>query len=255
MKKGIFHRAANRARFVLPPKLVSLAYILYRLRGAHFQDGFLTVHNSDFREEPKFRKAYQLGKATQSWGRQDVEWRAYICCWAAWSVRDKDGDFVECGVNRGGLSRTVMHYVEFDKLDKRFWLLDTFEGLVDRLISDDERRLGMSAGGYDPCYEEVKETFGSIPGVRIIKGIIPDTLSQVTAKKICYLSIDMNNAAPEIAAAEYFWNNIVSGGIVVLDDYGWTKQINQKRAFDEFAGARGVRVLSLPTGQGLIVKP
>jgi O-methyltransferase len=253
--KDILHRAANKARFVAPATLTSLAYVLYRARAAYFQDGLLTVHNSDFRKDPKFREAYRLGKATGSWDRQDVEWRAYVCCWAAWSVHDKEGDFVECGVNRGGLSRTVMHYVEFDKLDKRFWLLDTYEGLVDHLISEDERRLGILPGGYDPCYEEVVETFRSVPGVRIIKGVVPDTLGHVMAEKICYLSLDMNNAAPEIAAAEHFWNRLVSGGMVVLDDYGWAKQINQKRAFDGFAERRGVRVLSLPTGQGLILKP
>jgi O-methyltransferase len=199
----------------MPATLMSLGYMLYRARGAYFQDGLLSVHNSDFRKDRKFREAYRLGKATGSWGRQDVEWRAYVCCWAAWSVREKEGDFVECGVNRGGYSRTVMHYVDFDRLDKRFWLLDTYEGLVDRLILEDERRLGILAGGYDPCYEQVMETFRLVPGARIVKGVIPDTLAQVTANKICYLSIDMNNAAPEIAAAEYFWDVLVSGGVIV----------------------------------------
>ena len=65
----------------------------------------------------------------------------------------------------------------------------------------------------------------------------------------------MNNTAPEIAAAEHFWDRLVPGGIIVLDDYGWRKQINQKIAFDRFAEARNVNVLSLPTGQGLLMKP
>jgi hypothetical protein len=42
----------------------------------------------------------------------------------------------------------------------------------------------------------------------------------------------MNNTTPEIAAAERFWDRLVPGGIIVLDDYGWRKQINQKIAFD-----------------------
>jgi O-methyltransferase len=229
--------------------------MLYRIGGAYFQDGLLTVHNSDFRQDPKFHDAYSLGKATGSWGRQDVEWRAYICCWAAWSVREKDGDFVECGVNRGGLSRTVMHYVDFERLGKRFWLLDTYEGLPAHLISEDERRLGILPGGYSACFDQVVETFRGVPGVAIVKGIVPDTLERVTSEKVCYLSLDMNNAAPEIAAAEHFWDHLVSGGVIVLDDYGWAKQINQKRAFDHFAHERGVKVLALPTGQGLILKP
>src|SRR5579863_2514290 len=229
--------------------------MLYRARGAYFQDGLLTVHNSDFRTDSKFREAYRLGKATGSWGRQDVEWRAYVCCWAAWSVRCRDGDFVECGVNRGGLSRAVMHYVDFASLDKRFWLLDTFTGLVDELISEDERRLGILPGGYAPCYDEVAQTFAAFPRVKIVKGIVPDTLSRLTSEKICYLSLDMNNTAPEIAAAEYFWDKMVSGGVIVLDDYGWQKQINQKLAFDHFAERNAIKILSLPTGQGLIIKP
>jgi hypothetical protein len=60
---------------------------------------------------------------------------------------------------------------------------------------------------------------------------VADTLSQVTVTAICYLSLDMNNTTPEIAAAERFWDRLVPGGIIVLDDYGWRKQINQKIAF------------------------
>jgi hypothetical protein len=253
--RELLHAAFDKARFVAPAGLTTLAHMLYRLRGAYFQDGLLTVHNSDFRKDPRFREAYRLGKATGSWGRQDVEWRAYVCCWAAWSVRDKPGDFVECGVNRGALSRAVMHYIGFEQLGKRFWLLDTYEGLAEHLISEDERRLGILPGGYEPCFEQVVATFRSIRGVEIVRGIVPDTLASVTSERVCYVSLDMNNAAPEIAAAEHLWERLVSGGIIVLDDYGWAKQINQKRAFDSFAERRGVKILGLPTGQGLIIKP
>ena len=75
-------------------------------------------------------------------------------------------------------------------------------------------------------------------GAGFVRGMVPDTLSQVTATAICYLSLDMNNTAPEIAAAEHFWDRLVPGGIIVLDDYGWRKQINQNIAFDRFAGSQ-----------------
>ena len=65
----------------------------------------------------------------------------------------------------------------------------------------------------------------------------------------------MNCAVPEIAAAEYFWDKLVSGAVIVLDDYGWVCHIEQKLAFDEFASRKNVQVLVLPTGQGLIFKP
>jgi hypothetical protein len=61
--------------------------------------------------------------------------------------------------------------------------------------------------------------------------------------------------SPKIAAAEYFWSRIVSGGVIILDDYGFPHHINQKLAFDQFAKERNVQILCLPTGQGIIFKP
>jgi O-methyltransferase len=77
----------------------------------------------------------------------------------------------------------------------------------------------------------------------------------VRAEKVCYLSIDMNCAEPEIAAAEFFWDKMVTGAAMILDDYGWLGQGVQKRAFDDFARRKRVPLLCLPTGQGLILKP
>lgn len=148
-----------------------------------------------------------------------------------------------------------MHYIAFERLPKRFWLLDTFCGLPEKYLSKEEQALGIQAGGYDECYHEVVKTFEDFDNVSIIRGAVPDTLDQVSAEKICYLSLDMNCAEPEIAAAVFFWDKLVSGAVVILDDYGWKKHIHQKLAFDEFARERGVQVLALPTGQGLIFKP
>jgi hypothetical protein len=64
----------------------------------------------------------------------------------------------------------------------------------------------------------------------------------------------MNCVGPEIAAIEYFWPRLVHGALVILDDYGWSAHIAQKLAMDDFAGKVGTKILSLPTGQGLIIK-
>ncbi len=100
----------------------------------------------------------------------------------------------------------------------------------------------------------MREKFSAFPNVKLIPGRVPESLSQVPSKRIAYLSIDMNAAAPEKAALEYFWDRLVPGAIVVLDDYNWRLHVNQKRAIDQFAQSRQTEVLSLPTGQGLLVK-
>lgn len=239
----------------LPHSMSNPLFMLRRIFGAYAQDGFFTVHDAPFRRDPKFQEAYRLAHNTGSFGTWHVEWRTYVCCWAAQRAMTLPGDLVECGVNRGGYSRAVVHYVDLAEQPKKLWLLDTFEGLVEEQISPEERARGIAAGGYSDCYEAVCETFAPFPNVELVRGAVPDTLPKVTAETISYLSIDMNCAAPEIAAAEHFWPKLASGAAVVLDDYGWKTYAAQRKAFDAFALEKGVPILSLPTGQGLILKP
>ena len=71
---------------------------------------------------------------------------------------------------------------------------------------------------------------------------------------VCYLSLDMNNTLPEIAAAEHFWPKLVPGGIMLLDDYSYAGYEEQHAAFNDFAGRQKISILALPTGQGLAIK-
>lgn len=225
-------------------------------RATYNQDGLVTAHYAGFVEEPRFRTAYAAGSATGSWPHGDLHWRAHVICWAAARGAGLPGDFVECGVNRGGFALTAMKYVGFENLGKTFHLLDTFEGLVDAQLTAEERRAGLRGGGYEPCHAAVLRTFAPYgPAVRVIQGAVPETLVCVEAKQIAFLSIDMNAREPEIAAAEFFWNRLVSGAAMVIDDYGWRKHGAQRVAFDEFARSKGVPLLVLPTGQGLILRP
>jgi O-methyltransferase len=249
-------RAGRAARWLLR-HMPGGSWELIPGRFTYNRDGLATVTNCDFINDPRFAEAYRLGEQTRSWKDGRIQWRIHVLCWAADKASRLEGDFVECGVNRGGFSRAVMHFVDFPRLGKTFYLLDTFRGLEDRLISDAERKLGVGTGKwfeYEECYDAVCKTFEGLPVV-IVRGVVPETLPQVKTEKVCYLSIDMNCAAPEIAAAEYFWDKLVPGAVMVLDDYGWDSHYEQKLAFDRFAARKGVMVLVLPTGQGLIFKP
>jgi len=218
-------------------------------------DGIITSNNCDFIKEPRFEKAYAAAAATQPWEGFNMPWRVYIVCWLADKVKNLPGDFVECGVNTGAYSRAVIEYIDFSKLNKTFYLLDTYEGLVAEQITENEYQAGVGVylHNYKNVYDQVVETFKPFP-VKVIKGAVPGTLSQCDAKQLCYLSIDMNVKEPEIAAANFFWDKIVPGGVMILDDYGFPKHIEQKKAFDEFAKGKNINILSLPTGQGIVFK-
>ncbi len=224
--------------------------------GVFDEDCLITSLNHDFVSDPRFIKAYEAGKATGAMfpGR----WRFHVALWAAQHAAKLPGDFVECGVNNGSFSKAILTYLPWEDLSKSFYLFDTWAGFDIKQLKAEEISLGVLErySGYDDgVYESVVETFGRHSRVKLYRGSVPQTLAQAQIEKVSYLSIDMNCSAPEISAAEYFWDMLVPGAVIVLDDYGFNgSHMVQKRAFDGFASTRGTEVLSLPTGQGLIFK-
>ena len=231
----------------LPVRLVRRTSLRYD------EDGLISLHDATFAEDARFAAAYRAGVATGSWSGASIRWRAHVACWAASIGARLEGDFVECGVNRGGLARTVADFVGLAATDRKFWLLDTYEGLDTSKLSDAERERA-SKWAYEPCYEAVQRTFADLPGARIVRGPVPDTLPQVDARRVAYLSLDMNCAAPEIAAFRHFWPLLSPGAIVLLDDFGWAGHEEQRDAFKALSHELGFTILSLPTGQAVIAR-
>ncbi len=237
-------------------------YLLPKAKITYSNDLLYTFHNADFLKEPLFAESYELGKNTDGGTllkNYDIQWRIHVLCWAAKHAMNLDGDFVDCGVHTGIFARAVMHYTHFEESSKKYYLLDTFNGLDNKYSSDKELERNILMG-YDKedsaqLYNQVVNTFKGF-NVKIIKGTVPDTLLEVDSQKICYLSVDMNCVYPEVATLEYFWDKMVSGGVIILDDYGYANSTNdQKEAHDKFATSKGVKILTLPTCQGLLIKP
>jgi O-methyltransferase len=213
----------------------------------------LWPHGSDFLDDELFRRAYAAGKATGSWWGYDIEWRAYVVCWAALHGRSLPGDYVECGVHRGGYARMIAEYVDLGRIpEKKFYLVDTFCGIPDRYSR--EGSASMFAGAYDDCYDEVARTFSAYANAVLVRGIVPDILPGLEADCVCFLSIDLNCVEPSVAALEHFWPRMSPGAAIVLDDYNFKAFADQKAGLDSLAAKIGVAILSLPTGQGLLIK-
>ncbi|MEK7090514.1 MAG: TylF/MycF/NovP-related O-methyltransferase, partial [Patescibacteria group bacterium] len=185
--------------------------------------------------------------------KQRPYWERYIAMWAASHAKHLEGDYVECGVATGMTAMSVVDYIDFKNMpDRKFYLFDTFRGLDKRFSTNQE--YARYKDKYSDSYEFIRDSFRQFPNVIIVRGAIPETLSKVDIKSISYLHIDMNCVMPEIGAVNYFWPKLETAAMVILDDYGWLKHKDQKRAMDEFALENKVKILTLPTGQGLMIK-
>src|SRR5436853_5655109 len=93
--------------FILKPIYIIRGYSLVYGKLTYRQDGLYTTCNTDFLREPKFVEAFRRGRQAGILHDSKIEYRAYIACWAGLKGRDLEGDFVECGVYRGAMSRMV----------------------------------------------------------------------------------------------------------------------------------------------------
>ncbi|KAA1251986.1 class I SAM-dependent methyltransferase [Mycobacterium simiae] len=233
------------------------------LSRTYAQDGLVSVHTHAFMQDPAFVRAYARGvKAIGGTDDYRIHWRAHIALWVASIASRLDGDFVECGVNKGFMSSAIMEYLDWNALDRDFYLLDTFAGMDERFVAADERDVALQhntdnleTGFYVKGADSVRANFAEWPRAHIVEGVVPETLAQVPSRHVAYLHLDMNCAPPEIAALEYFWDRLVPGATVLLDDYAYRGYEPQGVATDEFARAHNVTVCALPTGQGLLIKP
>lgn len=221
------------------------------------RDGLRTRHTAAFLDGPAFQAAYARGNAMPGAVDKGIQWRIHVALWAARQARDLPGDFVECGVNAGVTSGAILADLDWNTLDKTFWLLDTFEGPDPALFNDAERAAGRDTHHLAWDYASVEEArahFAEWPRADLVQGRVPDTLPRVTSERIAFVHLDMNCAAPELAAARALWPRLVPGALMLLDDYAYEGYDAQRRAFDGFASEVGISVLTIPTGQGLIVK-
>ena len=101
----------------------------------------------------------------------------------------------------------------------------------------------------------MSETFRKRTNVRFVEGLLPESLSGLDAQEIAFLHIDLNSAEPEVQSLEFLWPRLTSGAIVLLDDYAYVGSETQYAAMNRFAESHEIRILTMATGQGLLIKP
>lgn len=225
------------------------------------QDGLATRHNCEFMRDPNFTRAYATGMQNGN-PATTIEWRVHVALWCATQCIHLPGDYVECGVHTGILSGAIMTWLDFGKqIERKFYLFDTWQGIPIEQISDAERIIGVpnmnrKYQNGDELHAKAVEKFSAWSNAVVVRGRVPESLSVMdSSRPIAFASIDMNVAEAEMAAADHLWPRMMPGGYMLLDDYGQSAHINQKRAWDHWALQHQIMILSLPTGQGLIRKP
>lgn len=239
-----------------------MGYTALNAKDYYSSDGLFTPHQPRFLESPGFQAAYRRGIEASQGFDPNFEWRVHIALWAASRALEVPGDFVECGVNAGFISSAILQYLDWESTNKTFYLVDTFAGPPLTQYSQQEIQQGRdqvarqasASGAYVTDIERVRSNFRPWPHATVAQGEVPAILPQLPVKEIAFVHLDMNSAAPECAALEFFWPLLSARGLILLDDYAYFHSNPQGDALDILARRLGIEILSLPTGQGLILK-
>jgi O-methyltransferase len=209
--------------------------------------------------DARYDAVFQKANAIANWvgGRSDavpmMRERMYVVYWAARNALRLNGDFVECGVYRGGSAIICAETTKGAVEGRRFYLFDTFSGTPKANL--DKSEAGFEYKRADTDVDVVRQRlaeYGDLPV--IVQGNVPDTFAQLPEFPVAYLHIDINTAFATSASLEFFYDRLVKGAVVVLDDYGWEGYGALRQRINEFAAAHNALVLPLRCGTGLLVK-
>jgi O-methyltransferase len=168
------------------------------------------------------------------------------------------GDFVECGVWRGGSS--IVAALTFERLagrrhGRRIHLFDTFEGMappteIDVDVSGTRAETYIAqfgdGGKWVYCDEaEVARNFEAA-GVRhselvFVRGRVEETIPARAPRRISVLRLDTDWYESTLHEFEHLWPRLVSDGMCIVDDYGFWA--GSRAATDEYFAKRGEHVL------------
>ncbi|WP_417727300.1 TylF/MycF/NovP-related O-methyltransferase [Roseovarius sp.] len=182
--------------------------------------------------------------------------RSYTLLALARLVREIEGNFAECG-SRYGKSSLFLLSGAGPQSAKRLHVFDSFEGLSDP-GQDDIQTSGKSewSKGDLAVPEDIVRRNLSEFGDRVVlhKGWIPERFGDVEDEEFSLVHIDVDLYEPTLAAVAFFYPKVKPGGVILCDDYGSADCPGAKKAIDEFFSDKPEKILSMTSGQSLVIK-
>jgi len=184
------------------------------------------------------------------------------------------GDFVECGVWRGGSVMTMAKtLLEIGNASRKLWLYDTYSGMTAPTQADVASDTGLSAqelldttpvddGNNVWCVASLDDVRSNVLGtgypedrLEFVVGPVEETLIHTVPESIALLRLDTDWYESTRASLEHLYPKLVPGGVCILDDYGHWR--GARKAVDEYFDGNGSVPLMMPIDYSgrIFVKP
>jgi len=160
-----------------------------------------------------------------------------------------EGDTAECGVYKGASSYLICRRIP--GLGKSHHIFDSFEGLSAPRLEDGSY---WKKGDLSSSEKVLRENLKDFSYVKYYKGWIPEKFLMVSDLAFCFVHLDIDLYQPTLDSLIFFYQRMVPGGIILCDDYGFISCPGAKKAMDSYFIDKPEKIISLPTGQGFVMK-
>ncbi len=180
------------------------------------------------------------------------QYRCYELWELARQVAPLSGDVIEVGVWKGGTGTVIAKASEINS-ESKVYLCDTFEGVVKAGENDTIYKGGEHRDTSEEIVTGLLDKV-NLKNTTILKGIFPEDFAEKMADKsykFCHIDVDTYASAKDIF--DFVWPRMVTGGVVVFDDFGFWGCEGVTRLVNNLHLPDGFKVYNL-NGHGLIIK-
>jgi O-methyltransferase len=147
-----------------------------------------------------------------------------------------EGDICEFGVAQGATSALLAN--EIRSTSRHIWLFDSFAGLPEPTEDDEVVDKRDWAGAMRSPRFRVEQRLRKIgfphDRVHIVAGFFPESAKRNAPDQVCFAYVDFDLYQPICDALEFVDQRMPTGGMIVVDDYGYSVFPGAKKAVDNF---------------------
>lgn len=207
------------------------------LKPLNFKLGRLSKsgYQNDF-NEPEFKRLYDFCSPYTMTSQQKMY--SLFCSMQYIIEHGIEGDFVECGVWKGGSTMLIASYLkEHNITNRKIYLYDTFEGMAEpgdhdidlhgekaittySKMSTGENKSEWAYAGLMEVKENMQKTGFSDDNLIYVEGMVEDTIPKTVPERIALLRLDTDWYESTKHELEHLYPLLITKGVLILDDFG-----------------------------------
>lgn len=220
-----------------------------RISAAVFGDFPISEDNKLWRQDQNFLRQYNRLSPANPYSQD----RKFVLREFVRFTQHVPGAMAECGCFEGASAWFMANELP----DTPVYLFDSFEGLSQPSKNDiplTDHSFSWKTGDLTTSEANLRKNLENFSNINVMKGWIPQRFNEVAEQLFRFVHIDVDLFQPTLDTLDFFYSRLNCGGVIVLDDYGFTTCPGAYKAANGFMSNKPERIVHLPTGQGIIIK-